>query len=108
MTKTIIIPKEKAQFIDNLLLHEPTCEDECLGEDDTITYTAQFPDEIEIDVKICGVQYEENESNLPWVESVLFHHGCEVKCTEPDVDIWGTWNHEYNGKIYALIIKKGE
>ena len=107
--QTITISKRKANYIDNLLLHEPTCESECFGEGETISYTARFSDGIEIDVKICGVKFKEGESNLPWVEGVLFHNGSEVECTEPDVDIWDKWNFEYEGKEYVLIItKEGE
>lgn len=42
-------------------------EDEFQNEDDTITYTAVFPDGKQMDVKCCGSQDE-----VSWREAVLF------------------------------------
>lgn len=89
--KTIIIPKEKAKYIDRLLTVEPECEDECFGEDSTIVFSADFGLGYEVDVKVCGVQYEDGGCNLPWTEAVLFRYGAEVYCTEPSDELFGEW-----------------
>ena len=101
--KTINISATEKKLIKKLLSEEPT-EDTCMGEDETITYTAVFPNNIEIDVKICGVQYAEDGSNLPWTEAVLFDNGGEEMCTEPSDDIFGTWNFSYDGSEYEVNV----
>lgn len=87
-----------------LLNNEPCSEEECLGEDEPIVYTAQFEDDIEMDIKICGVQYDDGEGacNLPWTEAVLFHNGEEVACTEPSESLLGEWTLDYDGITYHV------
>ena len=106
MVKTIIVSKSKSEFIDYLLSHEPICEGECFGEDLIITETAQFPDGIEIDIKMCGVQFIEGASNLPWTEAVMFHNGGEIQFTEPDDEFFGEYIFEYENKEYVVIVKR--
>lgn len=73
--RVITISKEEAEQINNHFHIEPTCVDECLGEDIAITNTVKFDDGIEMDIKCCGVQYEEeSESNTAWTEAVLFEN----------------------------------
>ena len=73
------------------------------GEDDTVSITVQFPEGYEMDIKCCGVQYEEGGNNVAWTEAVLFKDGCEVAVSEPSEDFWGEWELEADG-----ITFKGE
>lgn len=106
--KTIYISKEEADQINKHLTVEPTCADECLGEDIAITHTAKFDNGIEMDIKCCGVQYEEkNESNLAWTEAVLFDSGHQVCYTEVYDGYLGEWICEYNGNEYITYVEVG-
>lgn len=105
--KIIEISKEQLTQIDKYLTTEPTCEDECFGENETITNTAVFPDNIEMDVKCCGVRYDENAtSNTAYTEAVLFKNGCEVCCSEPSDEYAGIWTLEYNNNEYTIIVEE--
>lgn len=105
--KVIVINKEEATQINKHLCEEPTCEDECLGEDIAIVNTATFNNGIQIDIKCCGVQYdEEAESNVAWTEAVMFKNGREICCTEPSDDYFGEWLFEYENDEYVVIVKE--
>ena len=77
---------------------------DCLGEDDTISYSVNFGNGMEMDIKCCGVQYEEGRSNLAWTEAVLFKNGSEVCCTEPSDEYTGEWELEYKGNKYIVNV----
>ena len=107
---TIWIPADEARKINELLTTEPADESECMGEDETISYTAKFDNGMQADVKVCGVQYDDNPdaSNLPWSEAVLFDStGSQLCCTEPSDDdtIIGEWTLEYNGETYIVDVR---
>lgn len=105
--KKIIIGKDEAGKIKQLLEHEPRSEEECMGEDEAISHTADFGDGIQMDVKLCGVQYHEEESsNRPWTEAVLFDHGSEVACSDPEENYFGKWELEYGGVSYAAEVEE--
>ena len=109
MIGKIIVPKASGDIIDNLLSHEPETEYECFGEDELIMHSYHFLyTDMEMDIKLCGVQFEEGCSNLPWTEAVLFKNGCEVACSEVEDEYFGEWELEHDGVIYACIVKKGE
>lgn len=74
-------------------------ESEYQGEDNTIIYTAQFPDDIEMDIKCCGCK-----DGPSWTEAVLFEHGCQVACSEVCESYLGTWELEHNGIIYTTDV----
>lgn len=103
----VIVPKEEAKRIDYLLSHEPKDASECFGEDEIISYTAKYKDGMEMDIKLCGVQYEEGSSNLPWTEAVLFKDGTEVSCCEPSDEFFGKWMFWYNGNHYFCLVERG-
>ncbi len=102
--KSIIVPAQKAGYITKILQHEPENQDDCFGEDETISYTASFENGIEVDVKICGVQYEEGKSNLPWTEAVMFQRGSEVQCSEPESEFFGKWEFKNDDDTYLVYI----
>ena len=97
-TKTIYVDVEKAAKIYRMLHAQPVDRAHCMGEDETYSMTAVFDDGCEVDVKICGVQYEEGGDNTPWTEAVLFKNRCEVACTEPSDEYFGEWRLETDGE----------
>ena len=75
--------------------------DEYQSEDHTITYTVQFPDGKEMDIKCCGTQ-----DGPSWTEAVLFdEYGNQLCCTEPDYSFDGPWELQYEGICYTVNIK---
>lgn len=62
------------------------------SEDETITITAKFPDNIEMDIKCCG-----SDTGPSWTEAVLFHNGSELCCTECEDDYLGPWELTIKG-----------
>ena len=70
-----------------------------LTEDDTIIWTANFGDGMEMDVKVCGADYE-----TAWTEAVLFKNGYEVCCTDCYDELVGEWSLEYNDETYIANV----
>lgn len=104
--KKLFITKEESDEYKQLLTVEPRSHDECMGEDMTITNTVKFDDGTEMDIKICGVRYrEDNESNLPWTEAVLFRNGYELGYTEPSDEYEGMWFIENDGNTYTVYVE---
>lgn len=100
--RQIIVLSDEAAEINRLLEKEPESESDCFS--DTISYTAQFDNGIEMDIKICGVDYEEGGSNKPYAEAVLFKNGCELCCSEPDDEFFQNWELEYEGVRYIVKV----
>ena len=102
----IEISKSVADELEKILTVEPTCEEECFGEDETYRESFVFPNGYFMDIKCCGVQYEEDSVNTAWTESVLFDkRGCEVACSEVEENFVGKWEMEYNGDTYVVDVK---
>lgn len=70
-----------------------------MGEDDTISVTAKFPDGFEMDVKCCGSQ-----DVAAWTEAVLFHNGSECGCTEVCDEFLGDWELETEDAKYVAKV----
>ena len=79
-----------------------------MDEDETITHTAIFDDWVEMDIKVCGVQYDENtDNNNAWTEAVLYdENGYEIAFTEPQDDYFGEWRIASDNDIYVANVKK--
>ena len=106
--KTIYVDANEAKEIDRLLKTQPKTEEQCFGEDDTThNKTALFDNGIEVDVKLCGVQYVKGDDNRPWTEAVLFKNGSEVTCTEPSDGFFGKWSLEMDGNTYIVHVERG-
>lgn len=104
-TRTIYISKEALRKINEYLTLEPTSVSECLSEDETISYSANFDNGYEMDIKCCGVQYDPNEpSNLAWSEAVLFHNGSEVCRSEPTDLFEGDWELSDDDKLFIVHV----
>ena len=102
------VPEYVASAIDRYCGKDPVDEEHCLGEDSTISVTAKFEteDSMEMDIKLCGVQYREGECNTPFTEAVLFRNGSEVCHTEPAEDFFGMWEIEYDGNTYVAEVAR--
>ena len=86
--------------------HKPQNKSECFDEDENFSLTADFGNGFEMDIKLCGVQYEEGADNLPWAEAVLFHNGSEVAVSEVSESFFGRWILEYDGEEYVVDVLK--
>lgn len=76
-------------------------EDEYQGEDNTITYTAKFPDGQEMDIKCCGCKDESS-----WSEAVLFNaQGYQITCSDVEADFDGPWELEADGILYIVDVR---
>ena len=101
---TIMISEKTAIHIEYMLKHVPFSAEDCMGEDETLTFTAGFQDRMSVDVKVCGVKYREGEDNQPWTEAVLFRNNCEVCCTEPRETVFGEWVLEDDDDEYIVNV----
>lgn len=103
--RAILIDSNLSERINKYLTVEPENESECLDENTTITHTVSFSDGIEADIKCCGVQYVEGESNLAWTEAVLIKNGSVVAYTEPSDEYLGLWEIEHDDNTYVIDVK---
>lgn len=95
---TVKVPKSVMDTIKGYL--NAKAEDKFQGEDNTISYTAVFPDGKQMDVKCCGCRDESS-----WTEAVLFDkNGCELCCSEPEYKYAGTWELEHEGVKYVAVV----
>ena len=103
--ETLVIQHSLTEVINGLLTHQPKDQSECQGEDDTIVESVKFSNGFMMDVKCCGVQYEEGNDNTSWTEAVLFDpDGAEIACTDVMDEYLGLWEIEYNGDTYAAMV----
>ena len=100
----IIVPKDKAERIERILKEDTSVSGFTARE--TITYTADLGDGMEADIKICGVDPIEGETNYPWTEGVLFLNGSQIAYSEPDDEFFGEWDFEANGETYVVEVIK--
>lgn len=102
--KTVKVSAGLLSQINKYLREEPKYESECLGEDETISVTAKFDNGIEMDIKCCGVQFEEGIGNTAWTEAVLFHNGSEIAHTDVCDTFEGEWELEDGDDVYCVNI----
>ena len=103
--KNLKLEPDISSLIHFLLKHEPKDENENFGIDETISKSVTFDDGCVMDIKCCGVEYEEGTTNLPWTEAVLFNDkGGEICCSEVSDDFFGDWELEANGNKYIVHV----
>lgn len=97
--KILYVPESVLQTIREYL--DAQSESEYQGEDNTIIYTAKFPDGREMDIKCCGCQEESS-----WTEAVLFDEkGYQLTYTDVGEKFEGLWELEYDGIHYCVDVK---
>lgn len=103
--QTITIGRSAADKIQGFIDAGPGLDDSAYqGSNNAISYTANFGDGFEIDVKCCGCDDEGS-----WAEAVLFENGHEVCCTEPEYTFLGVWEIEFGGNTYRVnVAAKGD
>ena len=104
--KTITVHAGIAERIDRYISVNPASEDECLPIDETIRYTADFGNGVEVDVKCCGVDYEDTPDaiNTAWTEAVLFENGYERDNIFGEDEFFCDWEFEYDGNEYIVHV----
>lgn len=107
---TITIDDREAEYL-NYWLTDNSDTSKRLGEDDTIIKTAKFEDGMEMDIKCCGVQFDDVHdnpaSNTAWTEAVLFYDNGEEAChTEVSDEYLGDWEIEWGGNVYRVHVVK--
>lgn len=96
---TVLVPAKVMEQINGYLTAQS--QDEYQGEDNTITYTAKFPDGKEMDIKCCGCRDEAS-----WTEAVLFdEQGNELTYTEVEEEFAGPWLLTHQGVTYIAVIQ---
>lgn len=108
-TQILWIPSEIAKRIRNDLRPEFDLERiQCYyGKDYTETYTVTFSNGIEMDIKLCCSNFDpENKTNPLWTEAVLFDHGYEVACSEPDDEFFQIWELIYQNACYRVLVRE--
>lgn len=100
--QTLNVPRDILAQIKKFL--ETKSEGEYQGEDGTISYTIEFPDGNQMDIKCCG-----SNDGPSWTEAVLFNSfGCEVVCSDVGETYEGEWKLEHNGIRYIAEVKVSE
>lgn len=96
--QVLAIPSSTLNIINDYL--DAAYEDEFQSEDETIIFTAKFPDGKEVDVKCCGCQDAPS-----WTEAVLFDSsGYQLTYTEPSGEFTGPWELECDGITYIVDV----
>lgn len=108
--KTVAISKDLAESIRRILEDEPASYEDCFGsKEPAITVTAVFDDGHVVDVKCCGVDYEEGGCNTGWTEAVLFDaNGCEVCFTDVEDEFLGDWELVTEDATYVVHVVVGD
>lgn len=105
------IDKSISKQIHHLLNDEPKTEAECFGENETISNTVTFKNGWQMDIKCCGVKFEEDSVNTAWTEAILYDDKKQQKgITEPFDEYLGEWAiGDYdNDDEYIVIVKEKE
>ena len=64
------------------------------------TYTADFGDGVEADIKVC-------KGDPPFVDAVLYDKGSEGQLMDVSDELLGEYLFYYDGKVYAVTVEEG-
>lgn len=108
--KTVAISENLAERVRHILEDEPASYEDCFGsKEPAITVTAIFDDGHMVDVKCCGVDYEEGGCNTGWTEAVMFDSaGCELGFTDVEDYFVGDWAIEDGDAEYIVHVVVGD
>ncbi len=96
-TEIIYISKDENKKWQKILNRENRSADYPYG-DVIKRFCADFGDGIEADIKVCN-------GDAPYIDSVLFQNGKEVKVLDVSDCLIGDYPFEYKGDIYMVKIK---
>lgn len=105
--KTITISQKEKELIDDLLnlTGDEIYQKYGYKRDETITRTAVFENNIEVDIKLVICDGE----NKPYTEGVLFDHGSELTHTDVEDEFTGQWEFEHEGEEWIVnVVVEGE
>lgn len=60
-----------------------------------------------MDIKCCGISYEEGGDNTAWTEAVLFKDGCEIAVSDPSDNYFETWTLYDGDTEYVVEVIEG-
>lgn len=98
----VVLGQEELDFINQLLsmTGDEIYEKYGLKRDETIVYTAVFPDGMQADIKLVICDEE------PYTEAVLFDkNGFQKAYTDPEDEYTGDWELEYDDVNYVVTVK---
>lgn len=73
--------------------------------DHSHSFTASFDDGIEMDIKLCISEHDDDsEYNPLWTEAVLFKNGHEITHTDVEDYLFGFWSLEYDNILYVVHV----
>lgn len=101
----VVLEQEELDFINQLLsmTGDEIYEKYGLKRDETIVYTAVFPDGMQADIKLVICDEE------PYTEAVLFDkNGFQKAYTDPEDEYTGDWELEYDDVNYIVTVKVKE
>lgn len=91
----IKISQKDADFINKCL------QQQILGEEETYTETAIFPDSCQMDIKLCGADEES-----AWTEAVLYDEEGRQLCFSDVMDEFiGEWELMHENNLYTVIVE---
>lgn len=103
--KDLFISSEEMDWINKILHKAPVGAPE-FGKEVTSIFTVFFHKDIFLEVKICGMKYEDEKYNLTWTEAVLFKDGVEISHTDPGEEIEGEWILYEGEDEFIVNVKK--
>lgn len=96
-TKTIYVDDSVAKILQELL-NKPGKN----RKDTLMTYTANFENNIEADIKVCDTDSE----TTPYIDAVLFDNGSQVDVIEPSDELLGEYVFFYDDNCYTVLLEK--
>ena len=103
----IVLEQKELDFINQLLsmTGDEIYDKYGLKRDETIVYTAVFPDGMQADIKLVICDGE----NKPYTEAVLFDkNGFQKAYTDPEDEYTGDWELECDDVNYVVTVKSNE
>lgn len=106
-TRTINIPMHIGLEIKTDLSSHANIEEICekYKSFETMTWTANFPNGVDMDIKFCCGDIHDTDSNPLWTEAVLFDNGFEIAHTDVEDDLHLQWELESDQFVYRVNIQ---
>ena len=76
--------------------------------DQTESWTVDFGDGVQMDIKLCCSDFYEDGTNPLWTEVVLFINGAEVAGTDPSDMFFKIWEIEHENTVYRCVVAEAD